>query len=677
MEEFLVQLGAMSLQGSIIVIVVLVVRVLFAKLHIAKKHTMLLWLVPYICMVCPWKFVAPFSFWGKGETLFSKLSRLINSIEYTLFINPNVQPLAGIGGNTDNRVQTQAEQLTEGMLSGQMSGDKVMFENTATVLESMTASEFLYAGLFGAWLAGFLMIGGYCLFSYWKLKKRLICSEKLEENLFLADDIETAFVVGFVRPKIYFPSNICKEHMTYVIAHEQTHIKRFDQWKKLLALAITCVHWFNPIVWVAFVVMGKDMEMTCDEETVESLGIETKKEYAKALLQLSATKEAVLGTPLAFGEGSTKARIKNIVGYKKTLWTVTTLAVVVTFIVAVGFLGRVTDVVTLGSGEVEWISFPENRTVPVTILYSEGNETKFVVYPERYAEELIDCLKQVEVEQNPITMSRAEDRPMDVSIRVELSNYFYFNEDMSEVWYDNGVKPTYSYKVVNARELCKFIEEQISDITDVEKAGYTEVPSTDDILESKLENSDIAYEYPAIPYYELGDEVGVDATETSLDYADENIVVFHHFFGLFVYDINQQAITGAVALEPIGCNYTQGDNYCEVVVDNAGAKVYLHPLREKEMYVYDISSGVLTKQEYNLEGIEIFSDFEVKAEIVEWDSTIFQTGNIVQVDKEKWIHLESGSGLVQDLAVVVTKDGKTEEYLEVFKNYKRHLIMFP
>lgn len=902
MEAFLVQLGSMSLQAAVIVVVVLVLRLIFEKVHIAKKYTMLLWLVPYISMACPWKFTAPYSFWGKGETLFDKLGRIASSMEYKLFTNPNAQPLAGIGESASSVVQSgqllQNEQLAQMQGSQLMQGTQMqsgegMFENVAATLGTMTASDFLYVGLFGAWLAGFLMVSGYCLFSYIKLKKRLICSEALEENIFCADDIETAFVVGFARPKIYLPSNIRKEYAGYVIAHEKTHIRRFDPWKKLLALFITCVHWFNPLAWAAFVIMGKDMEMTCDEETVARLGVETKKNYANALLQLSAAKAPLLYAPLAFGEGSTKERIRNIVNYKKTLWIVAVLAVLVTVFVAIGFFGKASDYVTLGSGEVEWITIPEDTEQPVVILYHDGSETEFVAFPSAdgyYEEMFAGFLKEVEVNINPLSMSRAEDRPKDISIRIG-SVYFNFNGDMSELWFDNGVKPTYSYEVRNPKVLREFVEVQLDSTTEAVEATPTEAPSTEVTQEPEIQdgyltvgmsgynhdhslyetfgvggdytlvasyeanlnhdessmkvstdelvevytgnvgdgdsgfvlftsgeandpysieahvaragwtsiylidtevndylfeltmeiregfgnlsymvyhfgeqlgpkipvviNDSVTYSYegdtfdekafeiwasgmenylndaklllstqdgilrtepsndlelynaktileqieesmeglhqsammkktegiengyPAIPYFAPGDDVVIDATGTSLDYADENIVVFHDYYGLFVYDINEQEIVGAISLEPIGCNYTQGDNYCEVMVDDEGTTIYLHPLSEKEMYVYGITTGVLTQEKYNMDGIEVFDNFEKKEDITGWDHTVFQTRNIVQVSKENWIHMESGSGLIQDLAVVVTKDGKQESYLKVFENYYRHLILVP
>lgn len=421
MEEFLIQLGTMSLQASVVVAAVLVVRFLFEKLHIAKKYTMLLWLVPYICMVCPWKFGAPFSFWGKGETLFSKLSRGASSIEHKLFIDPNSQPLSGFAGGTSDN--------TANLANGQMT-----VEGATNAISSMTASDFLYAGLFSAWLVGFLMVGGYCLFSYWKLKKRLLCSAPYTENIYYADDIDTAFVVGFVKPKIYLPNYMKIEYASYVIAHEQTHIKRFDPWKKLLALTITCVHWFNPVAWLAFALLGKDMEMTCDEETVACLGIESKKDYASALLQLSAAKGAMLGAPLAFGEGNTKVRIKNIVKYKKTVWALTALALVAIAVIAVEFL------------------------------------------------------KNVEVDSNPLSMSRAEDRAKDIGIRIHESVYFFFNEDMSQVWCDNGIKPSYTFEVKNPKALREFVETQLNSITEAVEATPTEVPFTEATPEPEIQD---------------------------------------------------------------------------------------------------------------------------------------------------------------------------------------------
>lgn len=122
--------------------------------------------------------------------------------------------------------------------------------------------------------------------------------------------------VGVIKPKIYIPSGIGKEHIKYIIAHEETHIRRKDTIIKLAAYCITCLHWFNPLVWMSYSFMVKDMEMACDEETILRLGQDKKKDYATALLQLATGKRNVFTIPLAFGGGNTKARIKKFLTMK-------------------------------------------------------------------------------------------------------------------------------------------------------------------------------------------------------------------------------------------------------------------------------------------------------------------------------------------------------------------------
>jgi hypothetical protein len=170
-------------------------------------------------------------------------------------------------------------------------------------------------------LAGLLVILIYSADAYLKLHTKLICCRKLTDNIYLADDIDVPFVMGIWRPRIYLPSGIAKENLSYVIAHEQTHIKRQDPLKKGVAYIITGLHWFNPFAWAAFYFLCKDMETACDEETILALGLEHKQDYARVLLQIASGQKMFLGAPLAFGEGSVKSRIKHIVSFKKT-WRV-------------------------------------------------------------------------------------------------------------------------------------------------------------------------------------------------------------------------------------------------------------------------------------------------------------------------------------------------------------------
>jgi len=158
----------------------------------------------------------------------------------------------------------------------------------------------------------------------------------LRDNVYLADHIDTAFVLGVLQPKIYLPSNVPERERSFILAHEQHHIRRFDPVMKLLAYVALCIHWFNPLVWIAFVLAGKDMEMSCDEAVIRKLGSEIRADYAASLLRLTTHKKLISGMPLAFGEGDTKGRIANMAKWRKPAkWLAGVCAVLCICVVAV------------------------------------------------------------------------------------------------------------------------------------------------------------------------------------------------------------------------------------------------------------------------------------------------------------------------------------------------------
>lgn len=177
------------------------------------------------------------------------------------------------------------------------------------------------------WLAGVTGLGLYSLWSYLRLRKQLVGACLLKDNVYLSDYIPSAFVVGLVRPRIYLPSSLTDREQQYIICHEQYHLHRGDHWIKLLSFAALCLHWFNPLVWLAFVLSTSDMEMSCDEGVIRKMGTEIRADYSASLLRMSMGQRARIGMPLAFGEGSTKSRIYNLARYKKpALWVLTAAA---------------------------------------------------------------------------------------------------------------------------------------------------------------------------------------------------------------------------------------------------------------------------------------------------------------------------------------------------------------
>lgn len=179
------------------------------------------------------------------------------------------------------------------------------------------------------WAAGVLLLLGYSAVCYIRLHKTLSESVREKENIYLCDGIATPFVLGLFRPRIYLPSSLSGSEKEYILCHEKHHIRRGDPiWKALGFLAL-CLYWFHPLVWVAFCLAGKDMEMSCDEAVVKALGGGVRADYAQSLLNLSTGRRIIGGTPLAFGEGSTGSRIRNLMSFKKpVIWVVLAAALV-------------------------------------------------------------------------------------------------------------------------------------------------------------------------------------------------------------------------------------------------------------------------------------------------------------------------------------------------------------
>ena len=171
------------------------------------------------------------------------------------------------------------------------------------------------------WITGTGLMLLYSVIQYFRLRQKLVGAIPYNRNVYCADYIDTPFVMGIFNPKIYLPFDVPVNERKYIIAHEQHHIARFDHILKLLAYVTLCIHWFNPLAWVAFLLAGRDMEMSCDEAVIRKLGSQIRAAYSASLLRLATHKKIIAGMPLAFGEGDTKGRIMNMARWKQPrLW---------------------------------------------------------------------------------------------------------------------------------------------------------------------------------------------------------------------------------------------------------------------------------------------------------------------------------------------------------------------
>ena len=187
-----------------------------------------------------------------------------------------------------------------------------------------------------AWFAGVAVMLALGISSYVRLKYKLDSAIRVEGNLYETDHVQSPFVSGVFKPKIYIPPDLSGPEREYIILHERTHIKRHDHIVKIAAYFILCLHWFNPLAWVAFQLMNADMEMSCDERVLAKLGSGIKKDYSLSLLSLAINRRIVGGSPLAFGEDGVKKRIKNVLGFKKSPRTVMALSITFVAVLSLG-----------------------------------------------------------------------------------------------------------------------------------------------------------------------------------------------------------------------------------------------------------------------------------------------------------------------------------------------------
>ena len=188
------------------------------------------------------------------------------------------------------------------------------------------------------WLIGLGAMLLYALVSYLRLRRRVSVSLPIQENIYLCDAISSPFILGIVKPRIYLPSGLDEVQRQNVLAHERAHLARYDHWWKPLGFALLAVYWFNPLLWLAYALLCRDIELACDERVIRTMDASAVKTYSTVLLACSMPHKAVISCPLAFGEVGVKERVRNALHYKKPAFWIVAASAIVCIAVAVCFL---------------------------------------------------------------------------------------------------------------------------------------------------------------------------------------------------------------------------------------------------------------------------------------------------------------------------------------------------
>lgn len=319
LQELFMDIVTMSLTAVSIIVVVLLARMVLK--FAPKVISYALWSVVLFRLLCPFSFEMNFSLvpaqLASGGVIETYADSYVGDIK--VYEQGSVE---------------YDEALEQGMSPATDSGTYIV----ATADGSKQAKTFGEAAgpiLSTIWIAGIVALISYSMVALTKLKRKLIGSILYKGNVYIADYIDSPFVLGIVKPKIYLPSTMPESEYTYTILHELHHIKRMDHVVKLFAFTALCIHWFNPLVWLAFVLAMTDMEMSCDEAVLRQIGESVKAEYSVSLLGFASGKRYVPATFLAFGEVNPKARIKNVLKWKKPVVIFSMIAVILAVFVGV------------------------------------------------------------------------------------------------------------------------------------------------------------------------------------------------------------------------------------------------------------------------------------------------------------------------------------------------------
>lgn len=307
MDDVFLKLVNLSISASWLILAVLVLRVVLKK---APKWVMpLLWGVVALRLVCLFSIESALSLIPSAETIPSEIV-------------------------TETREPVLYEQATLDIVTNPTLPSAA--EVPVGVSRQQAQVDFnIYSVL---WLAGMAALLVHALVSAGKLKRKLATAILLRDNIYESEFVDLPFVFGVVKPNIYLPMHMDEGTAAYVIAHEHAHLARRDHWWKVLSYLVLALHWFNPLVWVAYILFCRDIELACDEKVVKGLDGAARADYSQALLSCAAPKRAVAACPLAFGEGNIKMRVKSALHYKKPAFWVAAAAVLAVVIVAVCFL---------------------------------------------------------------------------------------------------------------------------------------------------------------------------------------------------------------------------------------------------------------------------------------------------------------------------------------------------
>ena len=612
MGDIFMDLLNTSITASWLIIAVLLLRLPLKKTP--KWISCLLWGMVALRLICPISLESPFSMVPTAETI--KSSAVVDG-EIQTFI-PSIDSNLDVVENTINP----------------MLQESFSYEPSESVSPLQVVTS--VAGI--VWLCGMGMMLLYMVISRFRMHRLVRESVRYRKNIYLCDGISSPFILGVMKPRIYLSSSLKESEMQYIIAHERAHLMRKDHWWKPLGFLLLSIYWFNPLCWVAYSLLCRDIEMACDEKVIRDMSFSEKKEYSRVLVSCGQQRRMVMACPLAFGEVGVKERVKTVLNYKKPAFWISLVAVAVCAVVAICFLTNPEEAyqirITIPAGSTAEFCFSDEEISPKgdILVLSNGDG-------------LGDCsvvLKPVRVEEENAYEPTYMTPGMPVKMDVEKGAWFKIGVSMqNDTAEDKHVYVTVKNVEVRIAESDSFAESGESGLNE---ANYDDAPDRDttvqrygmgdldgngveefmevseegrkedyDAYMSFYFNGDKIYEYDALLIVSPGNAEYID-----LDKDGENEI----FFTLWP-QVNSMPLIEYVVLKRVGNEWkplemihgeTMLDNAFPITVQYGKEKNTMVMSCEgtQEQIVYDFTAYYEAKiQQYKEEGLPTVGDEQI------------------------------------------------------------------
>ena len=498
MNDILLKLVDMSLMASLLIVTIIIIRGVFKR--IPRKYICILWALVAIRLICPINIESSFSIFNvTNNNLEYKNNAYIENI-----VKPRNNPANTINDKKENVINNKKSQNANipkknSDVSNSNTTSTVKLENDKDIKNTSIVTWI--------WILGVAIIITYGLISYWILKRKIRAAIMLENNVYICDDIDSPFILGIISPKIYIHSGLEKESYEYIVKHEKAHIGRKDYIWKPLGLLLLSIYWFNPICWIAYIMLCKDIELACDEKVISKMNDEDIALYSESLLKCSIRRRNITVCPIAFGEVGVKVRIKNALNYKKPKTWIHILSVVICITILILFMTNSVSNKTSKEHMSEIKTSDEN-----SLLENQDTKTANTEFWKDGNIFIADLKRNDEDEEGYITkkcvgiITETDNNIFNITIRCDFKDY-YDNIDLGNYKVEkNKILKVPSYSQYSSYVLVWSKEDVKDNLEENEKGYHSSISIKDDIVKSFFYNNQVETGYYEHNYFNLKDK---------------------------------------------------------------------------------------------------------------------------------------------------------------------------